>query len=211
MGECKGACGRVAGTRTVITSKLVASPARYGGEECDLEPEKKEEPCITDCCKGDITRTNQQSYSFFPVKCDEIPVTTNTSCSTTCSPGYMEVTTVKRTRRRNSRGCNVCSEPETTKEVVKCNDLIDQACPPGNCSNICPLNIIYSEHCEGETIGTNPGKCSVDCRRNATLYYTKITKEARYNGKDCVNGTRGQEDCIEAPCIKVSMIGHIWF
>ena len=51
----------------------------------------------------------------------------------------------------------------------------------------------------------------MDCRRNATLYYTKITKVARYNGKDCVNGTRGQEDCTEDPCIKVSMVGHIWF
>jgi hypothetical protein len=51
-GKCKGACGRVAGFKTVITPKLVTSPARYGGEECDLEPEEIERECITDCCPG---------------------------------------------------------------------------------------------------------------------------------------------------------------
>ena len=51
-GDCKGVCGRVAGIRAVTTTKKVASPARYGGEECDLEPEKTQERCTTDCCPG---------------------------------------------------------------------------------------------------------------------------------------------------------------
>ena len=103
------------------------------------------------------------------------------------------------------RGCDVCTRTKPTKY---CNN---QACPPGRIKYILTIVPNCLEDCVGLTKATNPGPCNVDCRRNATLYYAKITKVARYNGKDCVNGTRGQEDCTEDPCIKVIMIGHIWF
>ena len=61
VGECKGTCGKLAGTKTVSIPKVEDSPARYGGEECDLKPEEREEDCITDCCPGN-PETHKFSY-----------------------------------------------------------------------------------------------------------------------------------------------------
>ena len=181
-------------------AKVVDRPARFGGEECDLEPEEREENCWTVCCRGKLRNTRNYNCSFFLVECDEGQ--TNSSCSASCGLGKMTVTNVQRTT--NWKGCEECS---TTYPKVNCNI---QDCPPGSIKHIYHSSY-SSEDCVGQTVSTNPGPCSVDCRRNVTLHYIKITKEAKHNGKECFNGTRGQEDCIEAPCIKVSMVGHIWF
>ena len=54
MGECRAACGKFAGFKTLTTAKVVSSTAKYGGEECDLEPHNNEVPCTTDCCPGKL-------------------------------------------------------------------------------------------------------------------------------------------------------------
>ena len=59
FGECKADCGKLAGFKTLTTAKVVSSPARYGGEECDLEPEETEVACTTDCCTGKLEITKQ--------------------------------------------------------------------------------------------------------------------------------------------------------
>ena len=178
-------------------AKVVDSPARFGGEDCDLEPDEREEYCKTDCCPGELANTRHyraHSCNFFPtvpVKCDEGK--TNSSCSASCGPGTMTVTNVQRTT--NWKGCDECS---TTYPKVNCNN---QDCPPGRIKYIFTIVPNYSEDCEAQISSTPSGPCSVGCRRNVTLYYTKITTAAKHGGKECVNGTRGQEDCTEAPCI----------
>ena len=109
----------------MTTIKEISSPARHGGKECDLEPEEREESCLTDCCTGNLARTGPRTHTVFLVECQDI--TTNSSCSTSCGPGEMNVKTLNMTKKRDLKGCDVCIQEITTK-VVECNS---RACPPG--------------------------------------------------------------------------------
>ena len=63
-GECKGECGKLAGFKTLTTAQVLSSPARYGGEQCDLEPQEREVPCTTDCCPGKLANTRHYSATL---------------------------------------------------------------------------------------------------------------------------------------------------
>ena len=112
----------------MTTTKEIASPAKYKGKECDLEPEEREEDCTTDCCTGNLVNTSPHTDTVFLVECGEDQTRTNSSCSATCGLGEMTITTVKRTKKMDEKGCDVCSNAEATTEVVNCTR---QTCPSG--------------------------------------------------------------------------------
>lgn len=104
--NCSTECGPGIQTRT----KIIATPAAYGGKECTLPTETRDckiKDCPVDCVIGDWGRWSE--------------------CSKPCGGG--EITRTKTIKVQAANGGKECTLP-LPSETVKCNL---QACPPVDC------------------------------------------------------------------------------